>query len=36
MSFMTSHMDSQEYQRATEEALAALKWIRYLAQTVGD
>lgn len=36
MSAMANRMDSQHYQRATEEALAILKWIRYLAQTVGD
>ncbi len=27
--------DSLQYQRATEEALAILKWIRYLAAAVG-
>ncbi len=29
-----SQMDSLEYQRATEESLNILKWLRYLADTV--
>jgi len=33
MQIMTT-MDALTYQRATEEALAVLKWIRYLAQTI--
>lgn len=32
---MAEGMDSLQYQRVTEEALAVLRWIRYLAQTVG-
>lgn len=32
---IVEQMDSIAYQRATEEALAVLRWIRYLAQTVG-
>lgn len=34
MQIMTTTMDALTYQRATEEALAVLKWIRYLAQTI--
>ena len=31
-----TEMSSLEYQRATEESLAILRWIRYLAATVGN
>jgi CRISPR-associated protein Cmr5 len=34
MEKMSKEMDSPTYQRATEEALAILRWIRYLVDTV--
>jgi CRISPR-associated protein Cmr5 len=34
MTFMVNETNSDDYQKATEETLAVLKWIRYLAQTV--